>query len=1093
MNAMNSLVASSCDLGALGTLVKFKPPKNDNTITPTEWPLPIFIVDKSGSMGNWVKRIIQTIIPNALSKIGYPSFGQVCLIAFDENAIVKMTTVHEMRSSTLYAYGRTKITEAIRSMINCFDEKPDTSFVVYAISDGFIHDRESALRVIDRERRCKRSNRIRTGYCRLDTGGHDIPDTKVLASLATLDNVGALKGVTVQAYRPFLKDLYENPVDPMIKTEQIISEQLSQLIVANGVVLTAENRVIKRFPCDAASSTLYLPTDEDVTFFLTDPNEILKCGENLLQLVHHDISSDSTGLDILLLHLDSRIRHLRVGGFADMHEEADKLLKCVEFIDSLLDKCANIPSVTAVEDYFPSLKAHERLKIMRSKASRKYKQIIHGIKEIGNDKKVSQLNDKQQAQYLTTEPVCKSLAIRAAKIDPTLDYDELCNDALRRLKAKGYTLSPSSHQNGYTSYFSCDTFTEIIEAAHEAAQQDNGYSLDELMMLVGGVGVAFRSKHADLPDPWQFRVEKVYCGNNHLSECDLQSARVYQKHITYPGFGSDAVVTGVLPLVTIDEAAYRTYTNELKEIAEFHASLALRGRFARIPGDIPARIAGVLVQLCHQIGPSQKPTEPQERLLNGLYRTSVAWCESNLTKYSLIVEALNKSNPENWLTGEEGYNVSSSLKPLFLLLASPKCKDVRENIERSQRVMRALYTLHVYFECRRKYRTDVESRTKDIRALLGIDFEKYRVPVGEHFDQDQEYRMQSTLNYSKSFDALSHFEWLQEPIRFASILRCIKIEETVDVRKAYGINEENLFRLTAAVEALQCVSENDRVDKTIHVSKGPNYADGGNCREYVEKMFDRQYRLDYEQRMEKKKTFERDNIEQQWVHDAVHCNDLNQFVLCLNRHNIVTRQVKKARAFGYETKKYSVSVFKDRHSPNYLLLQKKVLENENAPLRGQKLWVMITGHYPFFEALEVNELNKNLRLKSDNDNEKFWSGFRDLVDAHKKLYGKYPRLKVAWAKGNASRKNMSKLKRRDAKICKDFWHLLQDYVDDHKIHVYRKNIPNRHGHGELKPSFWAMGYSSIADMAGKLEQRGEEGFDELLQYSEEHRECCGFS
>jgi hypothetical protein len=53
-----------------------------------------------------------------------------------------------------------------------------------------------------------------------------------------------------------------------------------------------------------------------------------------------------------------------------------------------------------------------------------------------------------------------------------------------------------------------------------------------------------------------------------------------------------------------------------------------------------------------------------------------------------------------------------------------------------------------------------------------------------------------------------------------------------------------------------------------------------------------------------------------------------------------------------------------------------------------------------------------------------------------------------------------------------------------KDHVYRE-FPNKNGHGNDKPSYWAMGYYSLGDYRASVTKKA------FLKYCKDHFNCCG--
>merc|ERR1719229_44553 len=54
-----------------------------------------------------------------------------------------------------------------------------------------------------------------------------------------------------------------------------------------------------------------------------------------------------------------------------------------------------------------------------------------------------------------------------------------------------------------------------------------------------------------------------------------------------------------------------------------------------------------------------------------------------------------------------------------------------------------------------------------------------------------------------------------------------------------------------------------------------------------------------------------------------------------------------------------------------------------------------------------------------------------------------------------------------------------------KSHVYREQRPNRHGHSNEKPSFFALGYEDISAYAASLSPQ------EWIEYAKMRAECKG--
>jgi len=179
--------------------------------------------------------------------------------------------------------------------------------------------------------------------------------------------------------------------------------------------------------------------------------------------------------------------------------------------------------VAPVTEEFASVKVTDRAHQLLARIEQRKKSFLSRILQLGNLDKLSQLNSKQQADFLrgATGAAGVAVAKRAAKVDADMDFDELCRDAIRKLAEAPETVSSGSDTD--VSFYSRDTFADIIACARELAPQVDDLTAIDILPLVGGIGVPFRAYGGAYPDPWAFSVIEVY-PSVLLSESDLRSA-----------------------------------------------------------------------------------------------------------------------------------------------------------------------------------------------------------------------------------------------------------------------------------------------------------------------------------------------------------------------------------------------------------------------------------------------------------------------------------------------------------------------------------------------------------------------------------------
>ena len=123
----------------------------------------------------------------------------------------------------------------------------------------------------------------------------------------------------------------------------------------------------------------------------------------------------------------------------------------------------------------------------------------------------------------------------------------------------------------------------------------------------------------------------------------------------------------------------------------------------------------------------------------------------------------------------------------------------------------------------------------------------------------------------------------------------------------------------------------------------------------------------------------------------------------------------------------------------FIKLKKDLIENgDNIPLINTKIAVLILGYYK-----EEKVFNNGNIYRGYND-------FKDVICNTDEAY----------------------------------WEKLYKYIMKKRRHVYR-DLENRQGHSNDKPSYWALGYKSIEEMFNTISKV------EIEEYKKVHTQCCG--
>jgi hypothetical protein len=209
--------------------------------------------------------------------------------------------------------------------------------------------------------------------------------------------------------------------------------------------------------------------------------------------------------------------------------------------------------------------------------------------------------------------------------------------------------------------------------------------------------------------------------------------------------------------------------------------------------------------------------------------------------------------------------------------------------------------------------------------------------------------------------------------------------------------------LGSTLEALACTCETDLVDKVARVALGPLPGDIAAVAAYAQRLADRAYEADYADRLKQKRADE-DRLRL----DAA----VSAAVAASDPANFQQQFWDQLAAAGIH----------DRSAPGYSKLVDQLVKNPDAPLCGRKLWGLLTGR------------------RADGE--------------------------PVWASGNLFRGNMAPFEAAFAVIdpTGDRWRRFLAFQKKYRTFAYKRGEePNRHGFSEKHPSWFALGYKSLAD------------------------------
>eukprot|EP01038_Epipyxis_sp_PR26KG_P010705 gene10705-14373_t len=973
-----------------------------------ELPHTIFIVDRSGSMGVHTSHVINCYIPDAFTKLGVDASTVVTVVTFDQCAerIIDSNgsdpTLTYLKHASVNSRGPTNMRTVIPILQKIVkDIATQIPIIIVAISDGDVNDIDLSVKAAEAVR-AEITNRIAPiSVClyRLMTSPQAAPDTRALTCFGQYD--------TSSAGEVCLKDISYGNIKKDF-TSTLVSD-LKDLFTTCYVEIKTNSAILRKMPFDPLTNSFSIPIGGSSFILVEDISDLssIICNGNSIELEYADLKEESQISQFLEL-VQKQLRMYMV-----MNAHQDKITIIIEFVQYL--ELYFRSKVSEIENFtYKSIKIRDRVHNIMKELSRSSKSLIINILSLSNADRVIALNNAQKAAFLRGDIKNTRTAKRAGS---DLDYANIAIKCAEKVATKLSDIDIIMASEDI-SYYSQSSFSEILIAFGELVSVADQLDLEQILTLIGGMGIAIHCIQADYLDPWQARVDRVYLGV-HLSSNDLCLAALLDSGglpIQFPGYNEDAPINGVVPIRELNPVAYDLYMSSCRKIADFHASFALRGSLACIPADQLVLMSATLLTLIQQVGAYAQCTSIQLSVMNSLRNQIIS-----IFKYydcGDLPSFLSTSDVRPYLSGD--LEVSSILKPIIIMLVHPQCQSLRADPAQVVHAIKAIYTFAGYHAARRYYR-DID-RTNVIFELLGINLEEFRLScsVGELFESDGVYTYISQVDHQASIQRSLLLKWLPNIDDFISYIRFIIGDQPVN-RDILQTNI-NILLYGMVIEALLCPHEVDRIDTVKRIAHGPIPGDQNSVFSYVEKYVSMIYRDDYDKRIKEKRKMEKEMNMKNLLENLINIDNINEFILRLSEG------------------------ISDRSASGFNELQSKLVNFDMIiPLRIEKLFIIISGRNPL-----------------DN-------------------------YSICWTNGNVLVGKLSLFAKAFEILDNsgEVWKRLLELKNQFCQYNYPREGVNRHGHGNLNPSFYAFGYQTLQEYIDNISE------EEFEKYKTNHTNCCG--
>ena len=996
----------------------------------------IIILDVSGSMGQTVPRFVNIILPNLLQKLDITS--SINLITFSDEVKIYKGDYNYFSTLELKAYGCTYMNKAIDELEKIFEKiNKKTNIRILSISDGELHDQEQTVeKASNLYNKFKEYFIVNSQAVRLYTSSSE-PETKGMSSLMQFSNITEPKLIDIQAD----KDLFN------------IADEICALFNSDGLgcnlYVKSNENVFMENPWSEPNNELRLIIGENIFWLnkLPDKVELFNINNNILNEIKIEICENITIKNYQII-LENKIKFfyqklkvLKVVNTEEASIEINKIINYFDTFENMLN-LQNIDNEVVLKDS-EKYKISNRAFLLKKLIQKRNISISHKMKEIQNNDKVSQLNAKQLADFLRNLDLnkeSKSLARRGLK--ESIDFDSIARNEVLNMMNHIQELNDIDDSNHNVSFYSASTTLEGIKSLCELAQDNsvlNSMTAIDIIKLLNIVGVGCEAPIGDYTDPMQYRLSDIYIGC-YVSLSDILTASEFNGgKDNLVDFNTKKIITNVIPFYD-DIRIHNFLIQYAPKLLEYTASIGMRRLLIEVPYTYEFLIEAGIWKFSEVLNNNRS-----EAAINIYTKLIQNYEIASKGHYDFLINiVLNqvdyyKKNPSSERNNYHIYLNDNSIVNMTSVFLSLLQKNETEVIKKMCRELFCHGVHKVVNKLIKKNENKNEFIKTYIEELLGINYEKFGNDLPELFEENQINDFYD--KYNINMDKLNEFYKISfrsmfipmTPLYLNATLQQDKkkafeelpLYNEENIIKALGINFDlNHFKLFAVIQAFLFRTNEERIDTKEKIMKIIDIGNYDLAEKMVKDYVKTLYRENYDERLNMQKKTENEMLENELIDKMEKSDTMEEYVKLIKEG--IKRGVRTCKMDGI-----SNSVF--------IKLKKDLIENgENIPLINTKIAVLALGYYK--EEKVFNNGN-------------IYRGFMDFKDV----------------------------------ICnkdEQYWNKLYKYIAKKRRHVYRE-LENRQGHSNDKPSYWALGYKSIEEMFNTISKV------EIEEYKKVHSQCCG--
>lgn len=992
----------------------------------------IIILDRSSSMDEQVERFVNTILPNIFQTLNYPPDEQIYLITFDTITELINVNVSQLSDMQIFCRGCTQMAPAVAELGRLILQELGDKYEAYrilTISDGEVGDSSKTQENASNVAKGLKDKMINSQAVRLFTSDWQ-PDTRALSSILQVNNVN---NVTLLDVKTELSDAD-------------LVEVISALFLDDGmeqkITLSADDAVLKKSPWTTEyTDKLTVLPGENIFWVKTIPGA--------LRIEEIDVTvsiQPELDLDTYSQLFKSKIQHymtqLRILKVVNTKDAAETIENMVGYFHERESKIIN--KEKDVKLLLGNSSLRSRYEYLKELISRRSKTYSMAMSQIANDEKISKLNAAQQADYLrSVDNTRNSRGLARRALNQGIDFDEKIRKEVAEMNDHIDELKDVDDKDHTVSFFSRETTLGGIRAVCELARDGMLEELEgnDIFLMINIVGVGCLGPIGDFPDPMTWRVGELHLGS-YVSLSDVLLSALNQCELKTPG--TERLITNVIPVFD-DPRIPKFLRKHAPSLLEYISSIGMRRVIAEVPMTLGYTLcAGVWK--CAELVDENK-SELHVRTFARL-----------VTEYSRYVGGYFDHVLPHVKEQERGSNsyyianngITNMIAPIYKMYKSRN----EEQIKHVPDILRALYAYEICQVIRRLCKLRIawylrneqnpDQIARDILYnLLGVDLERNRTALAPMYELEPEtvtHHNRPEINREYLADLSRSFSYVRYVTLLPDLFRAVADDRPDSIKDIPQLDENSIkshlalgydletFHLYNIVQALLFPTKAARVDAETETMKILDLQHETLAAKMVSDYVWKQHHNQYLSELAKKKRAEQIGISTALV-DSVLASTTPEAIVDLMRNGIsrgkISFKITNQSSLGYAD-----------------LKQKLVDTSLNVPLRAEAIAIFLLGRDRAGEPVW------------NNGGVNFVYNLKDFSRVFK-LLGKEAR-----------------------------WEEIHKEYKERGLHVYRE-LMNRHGHGNPKPSYWAFGYPTLEHYRNDIAE------EEFAKYCREHSECCG--